>query len=409
MRKSIAGGLSDNRGMSRVGLIVLVIASLLAAGGIGSFLGYYISGTGMRFGIRDIFETPFDGRPVVRILVLGEDNTGVKAGARGLSDTIILASIDFQKKHVAAISIPRDTRIDQNGYGKFSKINAAYSQGGPIETAHIVTELTGIQPDYYVVTNIEGFKGTVDAVGGVEIDVDKNMKYTDRNGGLYIDLKKGLQVLDGDKAIQYVRFRHDTMGDITRIQRQQNFLKALAKKALEAGNLPKLPQTMNAVLKNIRTDMSPKDLLYLAKFSSKLDLAGVEMATLPGVPETIHGISYWVADLGKTAEVVQDLFFPPDEALPTVQVLNGSGIVGAATSAAKLLKQKGYEVKAVGNAERFDYDSSEVINHNGSDKGAQQIAALVNSQVIKEKLDKAAPADVTVIVGKDFAALVSGT
>lgn len=409
MRKTIAGNLSNRRGMSRVGLIILVVVSLLAAGGIGSFLGFYISKTGMNWGVREIFEKPFDGRRVVRVLVLGEDNTGVK-GARGLSDTIILASIDFKKKHVAAISIPRDTRIDRNGYGKFSRINSAFSRGGPIETARIVSELTGVQPDYYVVTNVEGFKGTVDAVGGVEIEVEKNMHYTDRKGGLFINLKKGRQMLNGDKAMQYVRFRHDVMGDITRIERQQKFLKALAKKALEAGNLPKLPQTMDAVLKNIRTDMSPKDLLYLAKFASKLDLAAVEMATLPGTPEDIHGISYWIADMSKTAEVVEELFFPQDVAgLPTVQVLNGSGVVGAAASAAEMLKNEGYEVKSVGNAPKYNYDSSEVINHNGSDEGAGQIASLLNSQIIKREQDKTAPADVTVIVGKDFAALHPGT
>ncbi len=411
MRKWIARSLGNTRGMSRVGMVVLVAAGLLAAGGMGSFLGYYISRTGMKWNVREVFEKPFDGRPVVHILVLGEDNTGKRMkGQRGLSDTIIIASIDLEKKHVAAISIPRDTRVDANGYGKSSKINAAFSQGGPVETARIVFELTGVQPDYYVVTNVEGFKGTVDAVGGVEIDVDKNMRYTDRWGGLYINLKKGRQVLDGDKAMQYVRFRHDVMGDITRIERQQKFLKALAKKALEPANLPKLPRTMDAVAKNVRTDMSPKDLLYLAKFVSKLDMAGVKMATLPGVPETLHGISYWIPDANKTAEVVQELFFPQTVvALPTIEVLNGSGVVGAGASAAEMLKKKGYEVKSVGNAPKFDYDSSEVINHKGSDEGAQQIALLLNSQIVKQEQDKAAPADVTVIVGKDFAALASGT
>lgn len=411
MRELMARNLRNERGMSRLGTILLIVASLVVAGGLGAFVGYFASRTGMNWGVKQIFERPFDGRQVVRILVLGEDNSAVRMkGQRGLSDTIILASIDLQKKRVAAISIPRDTRVDRNGYGKTSKINAAFSQGGPVETARIVSELTGVPPDYYVVTNVEGFKGTVDAVGGVEIDVEKNMDYTDRWGGLYIHLRKGLQTLNGDKAMQYVRFRHDTLGDITRIQRQQKFLKALAKKALEPGNLPKLPQTMDAVAKNLRTDMSPKDLLYLAKFVSKLDMSKVEMATLPGTPETLHGVSYWIPDANKTAEVVQELFFPRAVvALPTIEVLNGSGIVGAAATAAEMLKKKGYDVKSVGNAPKYTYDSSEVINHRGSDEGAQQIASLLNSQIIKREQDKAAPADVTVIVGRDFAAVPSGT
>ncbi len=408
MRKGIVRILSDNRGMGRTGMIILVVVSLLAAGALGSFLGYTLSKTGMDFAISEVFEKPFNGMPVVRILILGEDNTGVKEG-RGLSDTIILASFDFEKNHVAALSIPRDTRVDLNGYGRYAKINSAYSQGGPTETARIVAELTGIRPDFYVVTNIEGFKSTVDAVGGVEIDVEKNMRYTDRRGGLYINLKKGPQLLDGEKAMQYVRFRHDAMGDITRIQRQQKFLKALAKKALEPANLPKLPATIDAVLKNVKTDMSPKDMLHLAKFSSELDFASIEMATLPGTPDTIGGISYWIADMSQVGQVVQELFFPPSAELPTVQVLNGSGIAGAAAHTAEMLREKGYEVKAIGNADRSDYVSSEVISHHSSEDGAQQIAALVSAQVVRQEQDEAAPADVTLIVGKDYAATISGT
>lgn len=400
--------LSDKRGLGRVGTIILIVAALLAAGGIGSFLGFHISKSTMNWDVRQIFDKPFDGKPIVTVLILGEDNTGLKSG-RGLSDTIILASVDFDKKHVAALSIPRDTRVDVNGYGRYAKINSAFVQGGPSGTARIVSQLTGIRPDYYIVTNVEGFKDTVDAVGGVEIDVEKNMRYTDRRGGLYINLKKGVQVLDGDKAMQYVRFRHDAMGDITRIERQQKFLKALAKKALEPGNLPKLPGTVGAVLENVQTDMSPKDMLHLGKFVSEIDMSKVEMATLPGTPDTIGGVSYWIADMAESAKVVQELFFPPDASLPTVEVLNGSGIAGAAAQVAEVLRQKGYEIKSVGNAERFDYESCEVINHNGTEEGAQQIAALFRSQVVKQEPSEAATADVTLIVGKDVAALSGGS
>lgn len=394
--------------MGRVGTVILVIVSLIAAGSLGSFLGFYLSKGSMNFRVSEIFDRPFDGAPVVRILVLGEDNTGVKNG-RGLSDTIILASIDFNANRVAAISIPRDTRVDLDGGGRNGKINAGYVSGGPAATCLLVSELTGVRPDYYVVTNIEGFKGTVDAVGGVEIDVDKNMRYSDRRGGLFINLKKGLQILDGDKAMQYVRFRHDTMGDITRIQRQQKFLKALASKAAEPANLPRLPGIMDAVLKNVRTDMSPKDMLHLAKFASKLDLSAVEMATLPGVPDTIGGVSYWVVDRAETAQVVQDLFYPPNGRLPTVEVLNGSGISGAAAKVAEMLREKGYSVKAVGNAETFDFVSCEIICHDDSEDGARELAAMLNSKTIKLQPDESAPADVTIIVGRDYVALASGT
>ena len=249
----------------------------------------------------------------------------------------------------------------------------------------------------------------MDILGGVEIDVEKNMHYTDRRGGLYIDLQKGRQLLDGEKAMQYVRFRHDALGDITRIQRQQKFLKALAEKAVSPMNLPKLPRIIEAVLRNVDTDLSPRDAIYLARFVGKLDLNQVKMATLPGVPENISGISYWIADSDAIPEAVQDLFFPPATCLPKVEVLNGSGMIGAAQQVAENLRECGYEVVTVGNADSFDYTSSQIISHNSDVQGIDQIANIVNSSIVKQEKDASAQADVTVIVGKDYIHSRSGS
>lgn len=396
--------LSNNRGRVAAALVVLTIISLLAAVAIGALLGKYVAERGLGLSVREVWQRPFGGKRVIRVLVLGEDNTGVKyKDARGLSDTIILASINLQTKHVAAISIPRDTKVDLDGYRDVRKINAAHVHGGPALAALGVEALLGVESDYYVKANIEGFVGMVDALGGVEIDVEKRMYYRDRRGGLLINLKKGRQLLDGDKAMQYVRFRHDAMGDITRIQRQQKFIKALAKKTLSPANLPKLPQIVDAVVENVETDMNPKDILYLAKFASQVDFSQVEMATLPGGPQSIDGISYWIPDGQQVAEVVRELFFPETVIkLPSVQVLNGSGMQGAAVRVAEILKQHGYEITTVGNADAFDYVVSEVINHNGTDEGASRIAALLNSRIVRRDQDASAPADVTVIVGKDY-------
>ena len=396
----------NNLGMGSFGVVLLILFALLAAVGIGALLGYYTSGGGLG-GVRKVFEPPFDGRRTVRILMLGEDNTGLAEDRRGLSDTIILTSVDLDNKHVAAISIPRDTRVDLGEYGT-CKINAAHVHGGPMLTAQVVGELTGVQPDYYVKTNIEGFKELVDILGGVQIYVEKNMNYDDNWGKLHIHLKKGMQRLDGEKAMQYVRFRHDTFGDITRIQRQQKFLKALAEKALAPENLPKLPRTIRAVLRNVDTNLGPRDAISLARFFSKLDMERVKTETIPGVPETIGGASYWIADPVATAEIVKQLFFPPMPALPTVEVLNGSGIVGAAQKVGNALSQHGYDVLYIENADSNKYTSSEVIVHNPEALDIEQIADIMNTDTIKKEENPSAKADVTVIVGKDCLIIGSG-
>jgi len=400
----------NSRGMGKVGFALFVFFVMVVAVAAGALLGYFTSGTFIGHGIRQAFGPPFGGKKLVRILVLGEDNTGGnKSKPQGLSDTIILASINLETKHVTALSIPRDTRVNLDGYGGVHKINAAHALGGPALAALAVDSLVGIRPDYYVKTNVEGFARSVDILGGVEIDVEKNMRYRDRRGGLYINLKKGPQLLDGDKAMQYVRFRHDALGDIARIERQQNFLKALAKKALSPANFPKLPKLMASILKNVETDLTPQDAVYLAKFAKKIDLDIVEMAMLPGTPQTIGGVSYWIADSEKTAEVVRELFFPELVVrLPKVEVLNGSGTIGVAERVADTLRQQGYEITAVGNADSSSYDSSQVICHSSNVQCANRIASIVNSDTIRQEYDPTSKADITVIVGKNCAPADSG-
>lgn len=397
----------NSRGVGTVGTVIIVLLVLIVAAGIGALIGYYTSD--FTCAIREVFEPPFDGKQVVYILALGEDDTSrTDSKPRGLCDTIILTRVDFENERVAALSIPRDTRVDLDAYGYGAcKINAAHVYGGPVLAELAAAELVGVKPDYYIKANIKGFKKSVDIVGGVEIDVEKNMRYTDRWGGLYINLKKGRQLLDGDKAAQYVRFRHDALGDLARVERQQKFLKEFAKKAFSPTNLPKLPRIVDALLENVETDLGPGDALYLAKFMREIGLDQVKTAVLPGVPEDIGGISYWVADAQQSADIVRDLFFPRP-ALPKVEVLNGGGMPGAAQRVAETLEQYGYEVTVVGNADSFDCASTEVISHNSDAEGVARIASIVNSSTVKYKQEPSAKADVTVIVGRDYAFANSG-
>ena len=158
-------------------------------------------------------------------MLLGVDR---RADDVGRSDTLMVASVDMDSHKAALLSVPRDTRVAIDGHG-YDKINHAYAFGGHELSKSTVERLLGTHIAHYVIIDTKAFQRIIDALGGVDIDVDKRMHYEDPwddNGGLVIDLYPGQQHLDGAKAIQYVRYR-DGEGDIGRIGRQQKFMKAV--------------------------------------------------------------------------------------------------------------------------------------------------------------------------------------
>jgi len=392
------------RRRGRLRWVIVVVAGV--AVGVFAGLAYdFLRTTHTSF--RQMFSPPFGGRTFIRILALGEDNTSRRrATGYGLSDTIMVAAVDLDSKTVRAISIPRDTRVQVPGYG-FQKINAAYAFGGPALATQAAQAVLRVPVDYFIKTDIAGLKNVVDLVGGVGIEVEKDMHYTDRRGGLYINLRKGYRHLDGDKALQYVRFRRDTMGDLTRIQRQQNFLRALAREIMAPRNWVHLPGIVDEMYRKqyVRTDMNAKDLLALARLARDVPPEQMEMATAPGVPQNIDGISYYIVDQAKTAEVVAKLLEYPSPSQAKVEVLNGSGVAGLAKAVADRLEQSGYEVTSTGNAASFNYQSSEIVVHNRNAAGADKIAHLVGAADIRSEPaadGTAQGADITVIVGRNY-------
>ena len=158
------------------------------------------------------------------IMIMGVDE---RADDVGRSDTLMIATIDPKLDQAALLSIPRDTRVKIKGHG-YDKINAAYAYGGERLTQDTVEEFLGVNMDHYIIVNVKAFQRIIDALGGVDIDVEKRMYYEDPwddDGGLLIDLRPGLQHMDGKTAVTYVRYR-DEEGDIGRIKRQQAFMKA---------------------------------------------------------------------------------------------------------------------------------------------------------------------------------------
>jgi len=155
------------------------------------------------------------GQPVdsITVLLLGTDSRPGETVGR--TDTIIVARVDTAENRLSLLSIPRDTRVNIPKHG-MDKINSANVYGGPTLTARVVSDLIGMPVQYYALTNWESFKEMVDTLGGITIDVEKRMYYYDRADGpeYIIDLQPGVQRLDGRKALQYVRWRNDALGDI---------------------------------------------------------------------------------------------------------------------------------------------------------------------------------------------------
>ncbi len=264
-------------------------------------------------------ETKIDDSKRTNILLLGADARSGETISR--SDTIILASIDPNLNKAALVSIPRDTKISGSAAGGMDKINAANVTGGPELAVEKVEELMNEKIDYYVEIDFEGFKNIIDALGGVTIDVDQKMYKPSED----INLKPGLQTLDGAGALAFVRFRDYPMGDIERAEHQQVFLKALGQEILKPSTIIKLPTLVKEIQANVKTNLGLKDMLKIASWAPGFNSESIVAQTLPGSfynQRNAQGeltASYWIADKTKTATLLDTMLNGQ-----TVAVVQGS-------------------------------------------------------------------------------------
>lgn len=225
----------------------------------------------------------------LNILLVGVDQ---RENEPSRSDTIMVAMLNLRRKTVQVISIPRDTRVKVDGMERRTKINHAHADGGIELTRKTVENFLGIPIHNYVETNFEGFANIIDLLGGVTVDVEKRMYYPDEN----INLRKGVQHLDGKDALAYVRFRSDGKGDLPRIERQHKFLKDVAEEVLKPQNVIKLPKLAKELHNYVNTDMSVSDFLVLAGEFKNVNPDSVRFNKIPGEPKYIKGVSYFIAD-----------------------------------------------------------------------------------------------------------------
>lgn len=245
----------------------------------------------------------------VNILVLGVDE---RQNDVGRSNVTCVVTVDPATKNASLLWVPRDSRVNIPGNG-WNKIGHAYAYGGPKLSEQTVSNLLGIPIDYYIEINMDGFKKVIDALGGVDINVDKRMYYYDPydagevdNNGL-IDLKPGMQHMDGNTTLEYVRFRHDEMGDIGRIERQQKFVKALLADVATPSVITKIPDVLKEANATFKTDIPVSEMLKLATQMNDAYKQGLKTDMVPGTPVYIDDISYWLPDISAMRKQVAQL------------------------------------------------------------------------------------------------------
>jgi len=274
---------------------ILIITGLLLITVIAAAAAFFLGGTDKgKQGIGSLGE-----HKKINILLLGIDK---RRNDIGRSNVTCVVSVDTDTKDVSMLWVPRDSRVKIPG-NEWNKIGHAYAYGGPKLSEQTVANLLGVPIDYYVSINMDGFKKVIDALGGVDIDVDKRMYYYDPydegevdNDGL-IDLKPGMQHMDGNTALQYVRFRHDEMGDIGRIARQQKFAKALLADVINPMVIVKIPSVIKEASVAFETDMPASEMLSVAKIFTDAYKKGLKTEMVAGKPVYIDGISYWLPDI----------------------------------------------------------------------------------------------------------------
>jgi LCP family protein required for cell wall assembly len=363
------------------------------------------------------------------------------------SDVIWAVNLDFANRRIYQLSIPRDM-VATMPNGTKAKINQAQSDGGVKEAKSVIARWLGIPPfNRYVVLRIDATKEFIGAIGGVYVNVKSSnclqfktdcsgdtLDYDDTWGHLHIHLKEGLQHLDGEHAVAYMRFRHDWCSDPCRIMRQQQVLQAVATKIKSdrVNTLLHLGDLLAVFRKYVQTDFTDQELFSIATYfqgvpnfaivSKQVPFTGD--VDLPGYGDSL------VPDTQARAQLVASMLVAPPVPVPSpdalalaaipaatlrVDIENGSTVAGAAHRVAAELKHAGFSIGAVGNADRSDYTATEIHEHSSvTFAGAKVRAALPEGAraaiVVPDASPSPSPAqasvtasDVTVIVGNDLA------
>ena len=313
------------------------------------------------------------------VAVFGVDIDGYR------TDAMFVAHLDGSRDSVDLVSIPRDTIVNLSDaeHQRLRSVNkhapsrmkinemTAYAGIENIQefTMKEIERSLGIKLDNYVTVEIDAFRKIVDIMGGVIVDVPREMQYYDSVQGLSIDLQPGIQELDGAAAEGMVRWRKDgkgggySDGDVGRIQTQHIFLKAFAEQMLSKENIPKYPKMIPAMFKHVNTDINLLDLPKYYGYASKFDTNNLKFHTIPGKGEYLGPISYFFPDYDEMDDFIQKIFYKSsvtdldeedsneivEDKGVRIEILNGGAAAGTAGDLEKIIKRDGYNVVNVGN------------------------------------------------------------
>ena len=377
----------------------------------------------------------------IKVLILGV-STDTDAE---LTDTIMIASYNPNTQKANLLSIPRDTFTGKNPKKAVAsqKINSLYNiNKTPDKTLAAVNELTGLDIKYYVVVKTEALIKLVDAIGGVKFNVPMRMKYTDTSQNLVIDLEEGEQLIDGNKAEQLLRFRHNDYqkgvgmtsypseygdNDFGRMRTQRDFIIATLKQTLKPSNIFKIGQILEIANENVDTNLELSFVKDYIPYAVELDTENITSATLPGTTpdvSTTNGVSVFVADKKASKELIQSMFYADvteeneDNTISnnttsisttttqtaediSIELLNGSGDNSKIEEAKKLLEEAGYNVKRTGKTSSI---AQTVITNKKdvTDENLKNIKQILGKGNISTNKSSTSLVDVTIIIGKDF-------
>ncbi len=329
----------------------------------------------------------------------------------GLSDTMLLLRFNPRTEQLVVMSIPRDTRALVNGM--LTKINEANLDGGPALTAESISDLLGgVAIDRYVRINVQGVEKLIDALGGVTVNVPQDMKYQDDSQHLYINLKAGEQTLDGDQALQFLRFRYDENGDIGRVQRQQMMMRAVIEQTLNPTTIARLPKILSVIQSHVDTNLSVEELVALVGYGSQTSRSDVQMLMLPGnfSSPADFSRSYWLPSYERIDAMVEQ-YFGLDAAQimqatsPSylrVVIQDSTGDELAVQSLRDTLYDSGYRSVIVGQDLNEPLPETRIVAQRGDRASASMLQKFLRIGEVRVESTGNLDSDITIQLGEDW-------
>lgn len=348
--------------------------------------------------------------PRVNVLLIGQ--------SQALTDTILVCSYDPKIQDVAMLSIPRDTFVgnNKNTATAFDKINALY-QTDPDLLLRKINQITGLDIKYYVKVDTQGLRELVDSVGGIYFDVPIDMEYEDSAQDLYIDLKAGYQLLDGDKAEQVVRFRHNNDGssypleygdqDLGRMKTQRAFLTEVIRQLAKPENITKVDDYIRIASEHVETNFNLWTLKDYAPYAIDFNPDNIKSTALPGVPQKCNELWFFIHNQAETDAIINEMFRTDVSAEQEknsqikINILNGTEDSFKLENLKTLLKENGYTVTSTGSTTATK--TTTIINRtNQSSSVAESLKGIIGVGIISNSDNSDVGVDFTIIIGSDY-------